>query len=90
MKWRRREWEEGVYSIATLSFTQIDTAITEIQLQQTNVPKYDKYNNVGVIDSVRQGWIDMVFRRISMILGYVFQLEDEFDYACLFLALILP
>ena len=31
----------------------------------------------------------MVFRRISMILGYVFQLEDEFDYACLF-SLILP
>ena len=89
MKWRRREWEEGVYSIATLSFTQIDTAITEIHLQQANVPKYDKYNNVGVIDSVRQGWIDMVFRRISMILGYVFQLEDEFDYACLF-SLILP
>ena len=69
-----------MYSIATIDFVQLDTAVTELHLKQINVPKYDKFNNVGVIESVKQGWIDMVFRRISLILGYVFQTEDEFEW----------
>ena len=79
LKWRRREWEDGVYSIATIDFVQLDTAVTELHLKQVNIPKYDKFNNVGVIESVKQGWIDMIFRKIAMILGYVFQTEEEFE-----------
>ena len=79
MKWRRREWEEGVYSTVEIQFIEVDNAVTELHLVQRNVPKYDCYNNGGVLTSVENGWKEMIFRRISMIMGYVFQTEDEFE-----------
>lgn len=79
MKWRRREWEEGVYSTVEIQFVEIDHAVTELHLVQRNVPKHDRYNNGDVIGSVERGWIEMIFRRISMILGYVFQTEEDFE-----------
>lgn len=79
LKWRRREWEEGVYSLATIQFIEIQHAVTELHLVQHDIPKHDRYNNAGVIESVEKGWIEMIFRRISMILGYVLQTEDEFE-----------
>ena len=83
MKWRRREWEDSVFSTVVLQFTNIDTAVTEIHLHQTGIPKCDRFNNVGVAESVKQGWIDMIFRKISLMMGYTFQTEDEFEYLCL-------
>ena len=79
LKWRRREWEDGVYSIVTIDFITIDHAVTELHIVQHDVPKYDRFGNTGVLESVKNGWIEMVFRRIGMILGYVFQTEDEFE-----------
>jgi singapore isolate B (sub-type 7) whole genome shotgun sequence assembly, scaffold_12 len=83
LKWRRREWDDNVYSSVTLQFTSIDSAVTEIHVHQTGIPKSDRYNNIGVAESVEKGWIDMIFRKISMMLGYTFQTEDEFEYNCL-------
>ena len=79
MKWRRREWEDGVYSLVTLDFIQLDTALTEVHLVQKNIPKFDKYNNAGVIENVETGWMETIFRKISMFLGYTFQTEAEFE-----------
>lgn len=80
LKWRRREWEEGVYSIVTIQFVEIEHAVTELHLTQQGIPKHDRYNNGGIVESIERGWIEMVFRRISLILGYVFQTEDEFEF----------
>ena len=83
LEWRRREWEEGLFSTVTMTLTEMEPAVTEIHLEQSGIPKCDRYNNVGVEESVRQGWIDMIFRKIGMMLGYTFQTEDEFEYVCL-------
>lgn len=79
MKWRRREWEDGVYSTVILNFIQLDDALTEIHLEQKNIPKFDKFNNAGVIENVETGWVETIFRKISMFLGYTFQTEKEFE-----------
>ena len=79
MKWRRREWEEDVYSTVEIQFIEIDRSVTELHIVHRDIPKNDRYNNGGVVNSVEKGWIEMIFRRISLILGYVFQTEDEFE-----------
>ena len=79
MKWRRREWEDGVYSIAKLEMVEIEKAITEIHLIQSNIPKIDRFGNSGVVESISNGWIEMIFRKIGMFLGYTFQTEKDFD-----------
>ena len=79
LKWRRREWEDGVYSIVTFQMVEISHAVTEVSLVQKGIPKFDKFSNVGVISNVQNGWIEMIFRRIGQVLGYVFQTEDEFE-----------
>ena len=72
-----------MYSTVTMTFTEIESAVTEIHLVQSGIPKCDRYNNVGVEESVRQGWIDMIFRKIGLMLGYTFQTENEFEWSCL-------
>ena len=57
----------------------MDKAVTEIHLVQSNIPKTDRYGNIGVVESISQGWIEMVFRKIGMFLGYTFQTEKDFD-----------
>lgn len=68
-----------MYSIAKLEFIELDRALTEIHLTQSDIPKKDRYGNVGVEDSISQGWIEMIFRKISMMMGYTFQTERDFE-----------
>ena len=57
----------------------LDSALTEVHLVQKDIPKFDKYNNAGVIENVETGWMETIFRKISMFLGYTFQTEAEFE-----------
>ena len=58
---------------------EISHAVTEVSLVQKGIPKFDKYNNAGVIENVETGWMETIFRKISMFLGYTFQTEAEFE-----------
>ncbi|KAK8807034.1 hypothetical protein WA158_003793 [Blastocystis sp. Blastoise] len=79
MKWRKRDWEDGVYSIATIRLDEIEHALTEVTIDQTNIPKFDKFGNSGVVNSVLSGWMDQIFRQISNFLGFNLILEKDFD-----------
>ena len=71
---RMKESNKDQYLLKSL-----DSALTEVHLVQKDIPKFDKYNNAGVIENVETGWMETIFRKISMFLGYTFQTEAEFE-----------
>lgn len=78
MKWRKRDWADGVYSHVSLQFEEIEHGLTEVHLTQTNVPQYDKFGNANVVNNTTIGWMEQIFKQISMMLGYNLILEKDF------------
>ena len=61
--------------MTTMVFDEIRDGITQISIKQTGVPLYDSFGNVGVLDSVKNGWKNHFFQKIFNVLGYAYDKE---------------
>lgn len=70
MKWRKKEWIETVYSIVTITLTTIEEGNIDVKMTQTGVPIQDAYKNPTIVENTENGWKELIFGRISKVLGY--------------------
>ena len=70
MKWRMKDWAEGVFSDVKITFEDAGDHQTEVTVDQTEIPEYDTYNKFVHLDNLEQGWRQMIFKRIEQVFGY--------------------
>mmetsp|Transcript_2587 Transcript_2587/g.3038 ORF Transcript_2587/g.3038 Transcript_2587/m.3038 type:complete len:144 (+) Transcript_2587:27-458(+) len=69
-KWRFKEWEEGHFSIVTITLSEGKRGVTKLKLDQTGIPLADKFGNPDVPEKVKSGWERFFWDRIHKMMGY--------------------
>ena len=70
MKWRMKDWKDGVFSTVVISFTDLGDDSCEVAVEQTEIPEYDQYDKFVHLDNLEGGWRQMVFERMEQVFGY--------------------
>mmetsp|Transcript_40416 Transcript_40416/g.49019 ORF Transcript_40416/g.49019 Transcript_40416/m.49019 type:complete len:346 (+) Transcript_40416:128-1165(+) len=69
-KWRFSNWEEGYYSMVTITFKEPEPGNTILSLVQEGVPEEDAFGNHSVYDQTENGWKNLIFHKIRSIFGF--------------------
>ena len=66
MKWQMQSWEKPATCVVTFEGTDS----VEIVMKMTDIPENDKFSARIHVDSITQGWQEMIFKRIHQVFGY--------------------
>ncbi|SCM01392.1 activator of Hsp90 ATPase, putative [Plasmodium chabaudi adami] len=69
-KWRFKDWNDSDYSKVTLEFVFIKENHTMLKLKHENIPQTNRYNEGGILERCKSGWMENYLRNIEMVLGY--------------------
>ena len=56
MKWRMKDWGDDDWSDVVLTFSDAGDNSCEVQVQQDNIPEYDRYSKFVHLDNLEGGW----------------------------------
>ena len=66
--WKMKGWES--YSEVRIEFKRFDDDECELTIKQTKIPSGNP------IDKLKEGWINQIFKPISILLGYPILSQD--------------
>ncbi|VTZ67202.1 activator of Hsp90 ATPase, putative [Plasmodium chabaudi chabaudi] len=69
-KWRFKDWNDSDYSKVTLEFVFIKENHTMLKLKHEHIPQTNRYNEGGILERCKSGWMENYLRNIEMVLGY--------------------
>ena len=61
MQWRMKDWADGVHSSCKVSLLDAGNSNTEVKVEQTEIPEYDRYDKFVHLDNLENGWKQMIF-----------------------------
>eukprot|EP00891_Asterochloris_glomerata_P004208 jgi/Astpho2/4208/fgenesh1_pm.00064_%23_11_t len=70
LQWRFRNWPKDAWSKVCITLEEPSPGNTIMHLKHTGIPHEDEYGNADVEATTRNGWHQMILRRIKMVFGY--------------------
>lgn len=69
MTWRFRDWRDDSTSRVKLVLSPVGADGCDVVLEHEDIPRSDKFGNIGVDDGVVAGWKERIFGSIKKIVG---------------------